>query len=56
MTHVIITHWMVNWNDFEANTRSRQVLTDRALQESALLFAIHVRTVGRIGQTPAGVG
>jgi glyoxylase-like metal-dependent hydrolase (beta-lactamase superfamily II) len=47
--------WMVNWNDFEANTRSRQVLTNRALQESALLFATHIPTVGRPRRTAAGI-
>jgi glyoxylase-like metal-dependent hydrolase (beta-lactamase superfamily II) len=47
--------WMVNWNDVDANVRSRQALTARALDEQAYLFATHIVGVGRLRQTGAGV-
>lgn len=47
--------WMVNWNDFDPNCRSRQTLTQMALPESALLFATHIPTIGRLQQTDTGL-
>ena len=46
---------MVQWNDVEANYRSRQALAEAALHEQAFLFATHIPTVGRILQTDAGI-
>jgi glyoxylase-like metal-dependent hydrolase (beta-lactamase superfamily II) len=47
--------WMLQWNDVDANYRSRQTLTKAALPEQALLFATHIPTVGRLQQTDAGL-
>jgi glyoxylase-like metal-dependent hydrolase (beta-lactamase superfamily II) len=46
--------WMLQWNDSDANYRSRQALMEAALREHALLFATHIPTVGRLQQTNAG--
>ena len=46
--------WMLQWNDADANYRSRQALTEAALREHALLFATHIPTVGRLQQTDSG--
>jgi glyoxylase-like metal-dependent hydrolase (beta-lactamase superfamily II) len=46
--------WMLQWNDGDANYRSRQALTEAALREHALLFATHIPTVGRLQQTDSG--
>ena len=48
-------HWMLQWNDGDANYRSRQALTKAALHEQARLFATHIPTVGRLQQTVAGL-
>lgn len=47
--------WMVNWNDFDTNYRSRQTLAEMALRESALLFATHIPTIGRLQRTDSGL-
>jgi len=47
--------WMLQWNDVDANYRSRQALTKAALHEQALLFATHIPTVGHLQQTDAGL-
>jgi glyoxylase-like metal-dependent hydrolase (beta-lactamase superfamily II) len=47
--------WMVDWADAESNLPSRQALIESALAEDALLVVTHIREIGRLRRTPAGV-
>lgn len=47
--------WRVYWADAETTKQSRRKLTESALAEQALLIATHIRGVGRLRQTAAGV-
>ena len=52
---VVHPTWMVPWADRAANLQSRGAISETALGEDALLVATHIRGVGRLQRTTAGV-
>jgi len=51
----IYPDWMVSWSDPAATQKSRSAFVARALSENALIVAAHIRTIGRLQQTDAGI-
>lgn len=47
--------WKVSWANGETISGSRQMLTQQALEEQALLIATHIPSIGRLNKTMTGV-